>query len=87
VWWNQLNAQEKGKAMSDFLAGHSKDLKCECPLEDANEMTMWDNRITVVDQFPLFFLKSFLKHIPEQTACYGLPMIRKMWHFRLHAII
>jgi len=54
VWWNQLNAQEKGKAMSDFLAGHSKDLKCECPLEDANEMTMWDNRITVVDQFPLF---------------------------------
>ncbi len=60
MWWNQLNAkekgkEEKGKAMSDFLDGHSKDLKCECPLEDANEMTMWDNRITVVDQFPLFF--------------------------------
>jgi hypothetical protein len=53
-WWNQLNFQEKGKAMSDILAGLLAGLNCACPLEDANEMTMWDNRIAVVDQFPLF---------------------------------
>jgi O-methyltransferase involved in polyketide biosynthesis len=54
MWWNQLSAQEKGKAMSDFYAGFFPDLKCGCPLEDANEIMVWDNRITVVDQFPLF---------------------------------
>lgn len=54
MWWNQLSAQEKGKAMSDFYAGFFPDLNCRCPLEDANEMTAWGNRITVVDQFPLF---------------------------------
>ncbi|WP_440947782.1 class I SAM-dependent methyltransferase [Methanosarcina sp. T3] len=50
TWWNQLNAQEKGKAMSDFFFGFT----CGCPLEDASEMTAWDDRIIVVDQFPLF---------------------------------
>lgn len=50
MWWNQLSAQEKGKAMSDFFVGFT----CRSPLEDANEITTWDNRITVVDQFPLF---------------------------------
>lgn len=52
TWWNQLSAQEKGKAISDFFIGSF--IACRCPLEDANEMTTWDNRITVVDQFPLF---------------------------------
>jgi O-methyltransferase involved in polyketide biosynthesis len=50
IWWNQLNALEKGKAMNDFFIGFT----CRSPLEDANEMTIWDDRITVVDQFPLF---------------------------------
>jgi O-methyltransferase involved in polyketide biosynthesis len=59
VWWSQLNAQEKGKAMNDFIPDS---VRCECPLEDANEMTMWDNRITVVDQFPLF------KDIPRDPS-------------------
>lgn len=54
TWWNQLSSQEKGKAMSEFFAGFFSDLNCACPLEDANEMTKWDNRIRVVGQFPLF---------------------------------
>jgi len=62
MWWSQLSAQEKGKAMSDFFAGFFVDLNCGCPLEDANEMTKWDNRITVVDQFPLF------KNIPRDSS-------------------
>lgn len=51
TWWNRLSAQEKGKAMSDFSTGSPA--VCRCPLEDASELTTWDNRITVVDQFPL----------------------------------
>lgn len=52
TWWSQLSAQEKGKAMGDFTA--ASNFTCGCPLDDANEMMEWDNRITVVDQFPLF---------------------------------
>lgn len=52
TWWNQLSAQEKGKAMSDLSAGSP--VICRSPLEDANELTKWDNRISVVDQFPFF---------------------------------
>lgn len=59
TWWDQLSNQKKGKAMSELFAGLFPGLNCACPLEDANEMTTWDNRITVVDQFPLF------KNIPR----------------------
>jgi O-methyltransferase involved in polyketide biosynthesis len=52
MWWNQLGAMEKGKAMSDFVAG--SDITCKSPLEDAREIATWDDRIAVVDQFPLF---------------------------------
>jgi hypothetical protein len=51
-WCDQLNAQEKSKAMRDF--GTSMGIACKWALDDANEMTKWDNRITVVDQFPFF---------------------------------
>ena len=51
MWWNQLSAKEKGKAMSDLSAGSPA--VCRSTLEDANELTTWDNRIRVVDQFPL----------------------------------
>lgn len=60
TWWNQLSAKEKGKAMNDFFIDSF--ITCKCPLEDANEMTTWDNRITVVDQFPLF------KDIPRDPS-------------------
>jgi hypothetical protein len=44
-WWNQLSAQEKGKAMSDLSAGSPA--FCKSPLEDANELTTWDKRINL----------------------------------------
>lgn len=52
TWWNQLGAKEKGRAMSDFAVGAA--IACRSPLEDASEIATWDDRITVVDQFPLF---------------------------------
>lgn len=71
-WWNQLSIQEKGEAMRDFrmsIAAQSK-----WALEDANEMTKWDNRITVVDQFPLckniprvFSLSKSIKQFMDYT--------------------
>lgn len=60
IWWNRLNAQEKSKVLSDFATFHGT--ACKCPLEDANELTTWDNRITVVDQFPL------CKDIPRDSS-------------------
>jgi len=57
TWWNELNAQEKSKVMHEF--GTSLDITCKWALEDANEMTKWDNRIRVVDQFSMF------KNIPR----------------------
>jgi len=52
TWWKGLDAVEKGRAMSDFVAG--SDMVCRSPLEDAGEIAAWDDRIAVVDQFPLF---------------------------------
>ncbi|MCO5382573.1 MAG: hypothetical protein NHB15_11160 [Methanosarcina barkeri] len=42
-----------------------------------------------IDAFASFgpFLKLLLKRIPGPTTCHGLPGIRKMWRFRLHAIM
>lgn len=60
IWWNQLSDQEKGKAMSNFATFLCT--PCKCPLENANEMTKWDDRITVIDQFPLF------KNIPRNSS-------------------
>lgn len=59
-WWNRLNAQEKSKAMHEF--GKSLGITCKWALDDANEMTRWDNRIRVVEQFPMF------KNIPRDPS-------------------
>lgn len=52
IWWSGIEAEEKGKAMSDIVAG--SDITCRSPFEDAGEIAAWDKRIAVVDQFPLF---------------------------------
>ncbi len=58
AWWNQLSDKEKKETWHDFRA--FSDRNVEQPfwgrwtLEDANDITKWDNRITVVDQFPLY---------------------------------
>jgi O-methyltransferase involved in polyketide biosynthesis len=53
AWWNQLSDKEKDEAWRDFrIFPHIGFVRWT--LEDANEITKWDNRITVVDQFPMF---------------------------------
>ena len=60
AWWNQLSDKKKEEAilgfMTSFCGGVSK-----WALKDANEFTKWDNRITVIDQFPMF------KNIPRDA--------------------
>ena len=53
-WWKQLNASEKEEVRHDFRAIFSNWGLRKWALEDANEITTWDERITVIDQFPLF---------------------------------
>lgn len=60
IWWNKLNAQEKSKAMHEF--GTSLGITCKWALDDANEMTKWDDRIKVVEQFSIF------KNIPRDPS-------------------
>ena len=53
LWWDLLNAEEKEGALHDFIAS-SRSSAGGWTLEDANEITKWDSRITVLDQFSLF---------------------------------
>ena len=53
AWWNQLSTKEKEEALRDFMKSSCSGFM-KWTLEDANEITKWDNRITVVDQFPLY---------------------------------
>ena len=59
-WWNQLSTKEKEEAWRNFrafpFAGSDR-----WALEDVNEFTKWDNRITLIDQFPMF------KNIPRDS--------------------
>jgi len=61
AWWEQLCTQEKEEALHEFRAFSSQGLR-KWALEDANEITKWDKRITVIDQFPLF------KNIPRDLS-------------------
>lgn len=61
-WWNQLSDEENGEAVRDLMSSFSPILCGEVGMwapKHANEITKWDNRITVVDQFPLS------KNIPQ----------------------
>ncbi len=67
AWWNQLSDNDKEEAMRDFMSGVMKSPRwgmrlSKWALEDANEIARWDNRITVIDQFPLF------KDIPRDPS-------------------
>jgi len=53
AWWNQLNDKEKEEALRDFMKSSCSGFM-KWTLEDANEITKWDSRITVMDQFPLY---------------------------------
>jgi len=64
AWWEKLNDKEMAEALRDLMTAFS-----HIPsggvgmwtLDDANEITKWDNRITVIDQLSLF------KNIPRDS--------------------
>jgi len=60
AWWHQLSDKEMEGAWHDFRILSNWGL-ARWVLEDANEITKWDNRITVIDQFPVF------KNIPRDS--------------------
>jgi O-methyltransferase involved in polyketide biosynthesis len=53
AWWNQLSDTEKEGVLHNFIAS-SRSSAGGWALEDANEITQWDSRITVIEQFSLF---------------------------------
>jgi O-methyltransferase involved in polyketide biosynthesis len=53
VWWNQLSTKEIEEVWRYFRALSNWRLP-KWVLEDANEITKWDDRITVIDQFPIY---------------------------------
>jgi hypothetical protein len=53
AWWNELSDKEKEGALRDFMDASRRGF-IKWALEDANEITKWDNRITVLDQFSLY---------------------------------
>jgi len=67
AWWNHLSDKEKEGAMRDFMSGLMKSPRwgvklSKWALKDASEITRWDDRITLIDQFPLF------KDIPRDLS-------------------
>jgi len=53
AWWNWLNDKERQGAVRDLMESTHKGFIKWAP-EDANEITKWDNRVAVIDQFPLY---------------------------------
>ena len=58
-WWDQLSDKEQEWVVRDFMIAFREGRRWT--LGDANEITKWDSRITVVDQFPMF------KNIPRDS--------------------
>ena len=52
LWWDQLSDKEQEWVVRDFMTAFREGRRWT--LEDANEITKWDSRITVIDQFPIF---------------------------------
>jgi hypothetical protein len=52
AWWNQLRDKEQEEAVRDFMTSYRKGWRST--LEDADKITEWDSRITVINQFPLY---------------------------------
>jgi len=56
AWWEKLNDEEMAEALRDLMTAfsHMPSGMGGWTLEDANKITKWDNRITVIDQLSLF---------------------------------
>ena len=61
TWWNQFSDEEKEGAVRDLMTAFCGDIGMWA-VEDVNEFTKWDNRITVIDQFPLY------RNIPRDSV-------------------
>ena len=61
AWWNQLSDTEKEEAVRDLMTAFRGGVGM-WTVGDANEFTKWDNRITVLDQFPLY------RNIPRDSV-------------------
>jgi hypothetical protein len=64
AWWNLHSAKEMREEMRHNFGAFSRwgvELG-KWALKDVNEITQWDDRITVIDQFPLF------KDIPRDPS-------------------
>ncbi len=64
AWWNQLSAKENAEALRDLMTALSHMTSGRGDVwapKDANEITKWDSRITVVDQL------SWSKNIPRDS--------------------
>ena len=75
AWWEKLNDKEMAEALRDLMTAfsHMPSGMGGWTLEDANKITKWDNRITVIDQLSLF------KNIPRDLL--SADMRRVMDHF------
>ena len=60
AWWNLLSDTEKEETVRDLMTAFRGGVGMWA-IEDANEFTKWDSRITVLDQFP------FSKNIPRDS--------------------
>ncbi|HXY87130.1 MAG TPA: hypothetical protein VEG44_01680 [Candidatus Acidoferrales bacterium] len=60
AWWNQLSDKGKEGVMAGFMTFFRGGVGRWAP-KDANEITKWDSRITVIDQLPMF------KNIPRDS--------------------
>jgi O-methyltransferase involved in polyketide biosynthesis len=61
AWWDQLSEKETDKALRDLMESSRRGF-IKWGLEDVNEFTKWDYRITVLDQFPLY------RNIPRDSV-------------------
>ena len=52
AWWHQLSDKEQEWVVRDFMTSYREGWRWT--LEDASEITKWDSRITVIDQFPMY---------------------------------
>jgi len=60
AWWNQLSDTGQEGVVRDFMKSYRKGWRST--LEDADKITKWDSRITVIDQFPLY------RNIPRDSV-------------------
>jgi len=61
AWWNHLSDTEKEEAVRDLMTAFRGGVGM-WTLEDVNEFTEWDSRITVIDQLPLY------RNIPRDSV-------------------